>query len=102
MKFKFRQAILVLIVFVALAGIHLYINTQNIGLKYRVTDLKIKLSEIRSKNRLVISQVAGKEDLSRIEKYARENLKMTYPDKINYIFPGQISKEGYSLHLEKD
>lgn len=102
MKFKFRQATLILIVFVLLAGIHLYINTQNIGLKYKVTDLKIKLSEIRSKNRLIGSQVAREESLSRIEKYAREKLKMTYPEKINYIFPQPVSKEGYSLHLGKD
>ena len=102
MKFKFRQAIFILMVFVALAGVHLYINTQNIALKYKVTDLKIRLSEIRSKNRLIGSQVAIKEDLSRIEKYAREKLRMTYPKKINYIFPGLISKESYSKHLEKD
>jgi len=85
---RFRNAIFILITIVALAGIHLYINTQNIGLKYKVTDLKIKLAEIRSINRQLGSQVAKKEKLSYIEKIAREKLGMVYPEKINYILPG--------------
>lgn len=82
---KFRRAVLILIIFVVLAGIHLYIYTQNIGLKYRVTDLKIKLSKIVSKNRSMISQAAKKENLHYIEKIAREKLNMVYPKEVNYI-----------------
>lgn len=95
---KFRRAVLILIIFVALAGIHLYIYTQNIGLKYKVTDLKIKLSKIVSKNRSMVSQVAKKENLHYIEKIAREKLNMVYPEEVNYILsprpgPGKASKE---------
>jgi cell division protein FtsB len=88
MKFKFRRAVFILIVIVALAGIHLYIYTQNIGLKYRITDLKIKLGELRSKNRKLGSQVAKKESLVYIEKTAKEKLNMIYPEKVNYILYG--------------
>ena len=90
MKFNFRRAVFVLVVFVVLSGIHLYINTQNIGLKYEVTDLKIKLSKLRSANRLLGSQVARKENLPQIEKIAKEKLKMVYPAKMNYVL---ITKE---------
>jgi cell division protein FtsL len=90
MKFRFRRAVFTLIVFVILAGIHLYIYTQNIGLKYKITDLKIKLSELRSRNRKLISQVAKKENLPYIEKIAKEKLDMIYPEKINYIL---VSRE---------
>lgn len=98
MRFKFRKAVLVLIIFVVLAGVHLFIYTQNIDLKYKTTDLKIKLKEIRSKNRELISQVAKKENLPYIEKIAREKLDMIYPEKINYIRAprhgsGRVSKE---------
>lgn len=86
---KFRRAVLILIIFVALAGIHLYIYTQNIGLKYKVTDLKIKLSKIVSKNRSMIIRVAKKENLHYIEKTAREKLDMVYPDEVNYILPSR-------------
>lgn len=87
MKYQFRRAVLILIIFVILAGIHLLINTQNISLKYKVTDLKIKFREIRSKNRYRQVQVARKENLELVEKQATEKLKMVYPQKINYILP---------------
>ena len=87
MKYQFRRAVLILLLFVVLAGSHLFINTQNIGLKYKTTDLKIKLSEIRSKNRYLQVQVARKENLKLVEKTAREQLKMVYPQTINYILP---------------
>ena len=94
MKFKFRSAVAVLAIFVSLSAIHLFINTQNIGLKYKVTDLKIKLSELKNKNRAMGIQIAKKEDLSIIEKYAKEKLKMIYPDEINYVvIPGHSSEE---------
>jgi len=93
MKFGFRRAVFILFVFVVLAGIHLYIYTQNIGLKYRVTDLKVKLSEIVSRNRSLIGRVAEKENLDYIEKYAREKLNMVYPEEITYIVPSRSAPE---------
>lgn len=91
MRSKFRRAVLILAVIFTLAGIHLYINTQNIDLNYKVTDLKIKLNEIRSKNRNLGSRVAMKEDLSNIERIAREQLKMFYPKEVTYINPQRIN-----------
>jgi len=90
MKFKFKRAVFILLIFVLLAGIHLFIYTQNIDLKYRITDLKIRLQEIRSENRRLASQVAKKENLPYIEKIAKEKLNMIYPEKINYVL---ISRE---------
>lgn len=85
MKSGFRRAVFTLIVFVILAGIHLFIYTQNMSLKYKNTDLKIKLGEIRSKNRQLGSSVARKESLSYIENFAREKLGMVYPKNIKYL-----------------
>jgi cell division protein FtsB len=86
---KFKRAVFILTVFVVLAGVHLFITTQNIDLKYRVTDLKIKLSGIRDRNRELAVKAAGKENLPYIEKTAKEKLDMVYPKKINYVLPGQ-------------
>lgn len=88
---KFRQAIFILIILLFLAIIHLFIYTQNITLKFKITDLKIKFSQIRSKNRSLASEVARKENLKEIEKIAKERLGMIYPEKIIYLLP---SKEG--------
>jgi len=85
MKAGFRRAFFTLVLFVILAGIHLFIYTQNIDLKYKLTDVKIKLGKIRSQNRLYGSRVAKKENLAYIEKFARDKLKMVYPQKINYV-----------------
>ena len=93
MKFRFRRAVFILFVFVVLAGIHLYIYTQNIGLNYKVTDLKIKLSKIVSRNRDLIRRVAEKENLNHIEKYAREKLDMVYPEEVTYIVPSRSAPE---------
>jgi len=89
-KYKFRRAILILLLFVGLAAFHLFINTQNISLKYKLTDLKITLAELKTKNRLLAIDVARKENLKLIEQSAKENLKMSYPEKISYLV---ISKE---------
>jgi hypothetical protein len=85
MKFKFRQAVAVLAGLVILAVIHLAITTQNIALKYATTDLKIKLGEVKSKNRVLGTQVARKENLSLIDQAATGKLKMSYPGKIKYV-----------------
>lgn len=87
---KFRRAVLVIIVLVVLAGIHLFFNTQNVGLKYKLTDLKTEYSKIHSRNQELGSRVSEKEDLHRIEQAAREKLDMAYPDQVNYIL---VSKE---------
>ncbi|MFC1637694.1 hypothetical protein ACFL1W_01600 [Candidatus Margulisiibacteriota bacterium] len=82
---KFKRAVLILVTFVALSGIHLYIYTQNINIKYRVTDLKVKLTGLRTRNRLRGLEVARKENLSHIENTAKNKLGMIYPEQINYV-----------------
>jgi len=93
MKSGFRRAVATLVFLVILAVIHLYIYTQNMNLKYSVTDLKIKLGNLRSKTRLLGSQVARQENLERIEKKARKELGMTYPRDVNYILIPQSTGE---------
>ena len=85
---NFRKAVLILVIFLALAGIPLYIYAQNISLKYQITDLKIKLAELNSHNRQLGGQVTQAEKLSYIEKTAKEKLGMIYPEKIIYVIPG--------------
>ena len=87
MIYKFRKAVLVLIVLLLLSVIHLYFNTQNITAKYAVTDLKIKAAELRSQNRQAGIQVARQENLAAIEQTATGKLRMSYPEKINYVLP---------------
>lgn len=82
---SFRLAVFILVVFLCLAGIHLIIFAQNVSLKYELTDLKVKLNELTSKNKELNCFVAREEDLGYIEKVAKERLGMIYPDKINYL-----------------
>jgi cell division protein FtsB len=82
---NFRKAVAILVLFVILAGIHLFISAQNIGLKYKITDLKIKLAELNSLSRTLGSRMSQGEDLSYIEKTAKTKLGMYYPDDITYI-----------------
>lgn len=89
---NFKLAVTILIVFLVLMITHLFIYTQNISLKYRITDLKVKLSGLNNANRMLAIQLAGKENLARVENIAREQLGMLYPEKIIYIAAG--SKEG--------
>ncbi len=86
---NFRVAVTVLVVFVILAGTHLFIYAQNINLKYKLTDSKIKISELNSANRILGSQVARAENLPQVEKIARGKLGMVYPENINYIVEGK-------------
>jgi hypothetical protein len=85
MKAEQRKILFALFVILSLGLIHLYINTQNIALKFRVTENKIKVNELRSQNRLLGSQVARKEDLAQIEKIALSNLNMEFPAKVIYL-----------------
>jgi cell division protein FtsB len=82
---NFRRSVFILVVFSLLAGLHLFIFAQNISLKYRITDLKVKLAELSSRNRQLASQVARAENLGQIEKSAREKLGMIYPENVIYI-----------------
>jgi cell division protein FtsB len=82
---NFRKYVFVIIFFLVLAGIHLFIYTHNIALKYRITELKIKLSELNSGNRALGSLAAKEENLAHVEKAAREKLGMIYPERIIYI-----------------
>jgi len=90
---SFRKAVFILIVFLVLSGIHLYIYVQNVALKYQITDLKIKLSELASRERDLKVKIAEKENLAVIEKIAREKLGMIYPEKIIYLL---VTSEGTS------
>ena len=82
---NFRKAVSILIIFLILAGIHLLVYAQNISLKYQITDLKVKLSELISQNRQLGSMAAKEENLAYVEKVAKEKLGMIYPVKIFYI-----------------
>ncbi|MBU0501710.1 MAG: cell division protein FtsL [bacterium] len=92
-KYKFRRAILILIIFVILAGIHLAINTQNIDLKYNLTDLRAKSTKLQANNRSLAIEVARLEDLHSIEKLATEKFNMLYPSEINYLIKGSAVSE---------
>ena len=84
-KNNFRKAVAILVLFLTLAGVHLFIYAKNIGLKYRITDLKIKLAELNSLSRQLDSQLSQEEDLGEVEQYARNKLGMVYPETITYI-----------------
>jgi len=88
---NFRAATAVLIVIIILSGIHLFIYAQNITLKYQLTDVKIRISELNSANRILGSQVARAENLSKVEAVARGKLGMAYPENINYIIGGKAA-----------
>jgi cell division protein FtsB len=82
---NFRLALTILLFFVLLAGIHLFFYAQNITLKYRITDIKVKLNELKSNNRQLGGQVSRAEDLGYVEEYAKGKLGMIYPEQITYI-----------------
>ncbi|MFA5113540.1 MAG: hypothetical protein WC529_04510 [Candidatus Margulisiibacteriota bacterium] len=82
---NFRLATSILAFFLLLAGIHLFVFAQNITLKYRITDIKVKVNELKAVNRQLGSQVARGENLSYVEDYATGRLGMVYPEQITYI-----------------
>ncbi len=92
---RFKTAVITLLIFVALSAIHLFIYTQNIDLKFQVRELKIRLAQIRSKNRQDGYIVAKKENLKGIEQIAMRKLGMVYPDKINYIVVSPNQKQSF-------
>ncbi|OGC21745.1 hypothetical protein A3J90_00480 [candidate division WOR-1 bacterium RIFOXYC2_FULL_37_10] len=85
--------IILLIVILFLVLLHLYIQTKSITLKYEGTNLKIKLKDIKIKNRILASMLAKEESLYRIEKRAKEELGMSYPKDINYIIIREENKK---------
>ena len=76
---------------IALVLLHLYILTKNHALKYEVANMKIKLKELRSANRIMASKLSAQEALPAIEKKAAL-MGMAYPEKINYILITQEAK----------
>lgn len=82
---NFRTSVFIIMVFLALAGLHLLVNVQNVSLKYRLTDTKVKLTEINSRQRQLENQLAKEENLAAIENTARTKLGMVYPEKIIYL-----------------
>ncbi|MDD5594596.1 MAG: septum formation initiator family protein [Candidatus Margulisbacteria bacterium] len=81
----FRKAVSILVLFLTLAGTHLFIFAQNISLKYQITDLKIKLNELTSQTKALGSQASRGEDLAVVERIAKTKLDMVYPEDITYI-----------------
>ena len=102
---NFRKAVAILVLFLALSGVHLYISARNIGLKYRATDLKIKLAEMNSLSRTLGSQMSQGEDLAYIEKTAKAKLGMVYPENVTYIVMdarGRLSSQGTAEGQERN
>ncbi|MDI6731022.1 MAG: hypothetical protein QME05_00385 [Candidatus Margulisbacteria bacterium] len=91
MKFNFRMSMFILALLGSLAALHLFVYTQNMHLKYVLTDLKLKLNELNSKNCALEGAVAAKENLADIENKAKNQLGMVELEKINYIRPGQAN-----------
>ena len=97
---NFRKAVLILVVFLALSGIHLFIFARNIGLKYQINDLKIKLGELNSRTKALGGQAARQEDLAYVEKTAKGKLGMIYPENINYIVMSASGRAASKLRAE--
>jgi cell division protein FtsB len=97
---NFRKAVAVLALFLALAGVHLFIYAKNIGLKYKITDLKIKLAELNSLSRQLGSRLSQEEDLDHVEKYAKTKLGMVYPDNITYIVMSASGRRSSTVTAE--
>jgi cell division protein FtsL len=82
---KILRPFAILIVFVLLSVVHLAIYTSSIKTGYEIDEVKSKLEKIRTENRYLNYLVAKEEALPRIEKVAKQKLKMVYPEKMNYI-----------------
>jgi cell division protein FtsB len=97
---NFRKAVAILVLFLTLAGIHLFIAARNMALTYRRSDLKIKLAELNSLSRQLGSQMSQEEDLDQVEKYAKTNLGMIYPDNVTYIVMSATGQRSSTLTAE--
>ncbi len=85
MRKNLREAFIILLLFVALAFIHLFIYTQNINMKYEIENAKRKYLNLHSENRNLRAVVEKKKSLSRIENIAINKLHMIRPKTINYV-----------------
>lgn len=70
----------------SMAIVHLMIFTKTAELGYINDEQKNALDLIRSDNRTLSAKLSKKEALDRIEKIARNELKMVVPQKIKYLF----------------
>ena len=82
---KIGRAVIVLIFLVTLAVIHLGIFTKSMEIKYGIEELKGKFNAIHAENQALAAKVSKKSSLERIDKIAREELRMVYPNKIKYL-----------------
>lgn len=80
----YRRAFFALFLFVSLAIIHLIINARIISDGYEIVELKSKLNKIRTENRSLSLIAAQKEDLAKIDNYAKKN-GMFFPEKVQFI-----------------
>lgn len=79
-----RRAFSILFLFLFLAIIHLILNAKIISTGYEINALKSKLNKIRSENRELSLLSAAKEDLTKIDNYAKKT-GMFFPEKIQFI-----------------
>ncbi|HVN67294.1 MAG TPA: hypothetical protein VMT55_02905 [Candidatus Sulfotelmatobacter sp.] len=82
---NFRLAVSILIVFLLLSGLHLFMFAQNMTVKFRLNEIKIKLAESQSQNRTLDANLARALTLAEVEKNAKGKLGMVYPAEILYI-----------------
>jgi hypothetical protein len=82
---KMLRAFSILVLFVALAAIHLAIYTSSIRASYDIGGIKDKLKAVRSENRYLNYLAAKEGALAKIDSVAKGKLKMVYPEKMNYV-----------------
>ena len=77
------------LILIALALVHLYVYTKNVGLNYDCETLKEQFNALYSENHFLASEVSYLSRLDRIEDYAKTKLDMEYPAKITYLIVSQ-------------
>ncbi|OGC35448.1 hypothetical protein A2311_04590 [candidate division WOR-1 bacterium RIFOXYB2_FULL_48_7] len=83
--------ILVIACVIVVAGTHLYFYNININLKYRITELKMQLADLNNQVRSLGGTAAQVENLAYVEKQAKSNLAMIYPEQMHYIINGKLA-----------
>lgn len=86
-----RKYVLPIFMVILLAAIHLYISTSGISIQYENAKLKVEFNKLYQEMRNLKSEVSREEALGRVEKIAIGELKMEYPENLEYIV---ISEEG--------
>lgn len=82
---KILRAFAILIIFVALAAVHLTIYTGSLNISYEIDGLKKTFEQLRNDKRYLKYLVAKEEALPRIEGAAKGKLNMVYPKEVDYI-----------------